>query len=403
MHSFCPFRLPYHNEKLQNERYKRLKGFVNANLIGTEGGARALQTPALIVELNTLHENLRKMQRLCNAKQYRLRPHVKTHKSVEIARLQIANGADGVCCAKLGEAEVMSLGGIENILVTSPIVTEKGIRRAISLSRMTCELTLVVDNHETATLTNGLAESAGVKLNVLLDVDPGMHRTGIEIGSVALQLAQDLSTRYESLVFKGIQFYAGNLMHVQNFGERRQKYLAATDRLEEFVEELASSGIQCEFVSGGGTGSYEIDFESRVMNELQAGSYAFMDRQYLEIESASGGALDFDPSLFVQSTVVSSNYPNMATTDTGLKAFATDDEVPLLVSGAPSGSIYGFMGDEHGSVRWRSDTGSLRVGDTVRTIVPHCDPTFNLYDSVHVIDGDRLVEIWKVDARGCSH
>lgn len=245
-----------------------------------------------------------------------------------------------------------------------------------------------------------MAASAKTEVDVLMDIDPGMHRTGIQLGSQGLKLAQALVQDYRFLRFRGVQFYSGDLMHMRSYTERRERYLKRTAQLEGFLHDLSKSGVDCEIVSGGGTGSYEFDLESDVMNELQAGSYAFMDRQYLEIES--GNKLEFNPSLFVFTTVVSANHSYMATTDAGLKSFATDDKTPLIVDGAPAQCLYAFMGDEHGAVHWKSNDFHLDVGSVLSTVVPHCDPTINLYNEIHVIKDDKLVDIWPIEARGCS-
>lgn len=389
--------------KCRNFRANELQSAVNNNLLGRQDGARLLQTPALFVDRDKLHWNLQRMQKLCDSHNLELRPHTKTHKSVTIARMQVECGAIGICCAKLGEAEVMSSGGIESILVTSPLVTESGIRRALALTRTTKELLLVMDNPKCAEMANRIAGDAGLQLDVLLDVDAGMHRTGVEIGEPAIQFASALANQFDALNLRGLQYYAGHLMHKKNYNERRTLYLKATDRLRTFIGVMRERGVSCEVASGGGTGSYEFDCESNAMTELQAGSYAFMDRQYLAIDDSQGNPLEFQPSLFVQSTVVSSNHPRMVTTDAGLKAFATDDDVPLIVEGAPPQSRYGFMGDEHGAIRWESEKHALEVGSCVRMIVPHCDPTINLYDVMHVVEEDTLVDLWRVDARGCSY
>ena len=375
---------------------------LNRHLLNVSDSARQLQTPALVVDLAKLRSNLDRMQAYCVHYNQALRPHTKTHKCVAIAKLQVERGAVGICCAKLSEAEAMSRGGLENILVTSPVVSDEGIRRAISLSHTTKELILTVDNKSVAKRTNAMAKSAHTVLDVIMDIDPGMHRTGIPLGDEGLSLAHALQQDCPSLRFRGVQFYSGDLMHVQDYNERRNRYLARSERLQSFLEDLRTTGMECEMVTGGGTGSYEFDFKSDVMNELQAGSYTFMDRQYLEIESGSGGTLEFDPSLFVFTTVVSSNHSHMATTDAGLKSFATDDKTPLIVNGAHAGCHYSFMGDEHGAIHWTTDDHKLDVGSLISTVVPHCDPTVNLYNELHVILGDKLVDIWPIEARGRS-
>lgn len=388
------------NRRTQSKR--RVQIVLNRHLLNINDGLRLFQTPALVVDLSKLKANLDRMQSLCDSHQHTLRPHTKTHKCAAIARMQVERGAMGICCAKLGEAEAMSRGGLENILITSPVVTEEGIRRAISLHRTTKELVLTVDSSMVARRTNQLAEAAQTKVDVIMDIDPGMHRTGIPMGSAGLDLARALIENCRFLNFRGVQFYSGDLMHVTSHSKRRERYLERTIRLQDFLHELSKSGIECEIVTGGGTGSYEFDFESDVMTELQAGSYAFMDRQYLEIESATGSLLEFDPSLFVFTTVISANHSHMSTTDAGLKSFATDDKTPLIVEGAPKECHYSFMGDEHGAVHWRSDDYRLEVGSMLSTVVPHCDPTINLYNEFHVAVGNKLVDIWPIEARGRS-
>ena len=376
---------------------------INRFLINHPEGARRLETPALILDKTTFLENAQRMQRLCDEQQFSFRPHAKTHKSVEVAKIQIELGASGICCAKIGEAEALSIGGIESILITSPIVTEPGIRRAISLSRTTNEIVVVIDNPAIAALTNQLANTAGVEMDVLVDIDPGMHRTGIPLGSQSTGLVREVIEDYSNLNFRGVQYYAGNLMHIFDYIERRNRYLELTEKLKNWLDSLNEFGFDCDLISGGGTGSYEFDFQSRVMNDLQAGSYAFMDRQYLDVRNSQGDSIEFKPSLFVQSTIVSSNHSQLATTDAGLKSYATDADVPEISFGAPIGSTYGFMGDEHGFVRWPDLKDSMKVGEVVRTIVPHCDPTINLYDYIHVLENETLIDIWRIDARGRSY
>ncbi|MGI9325986.1 MAG: DSD1 family PLP-dependent enzyme [Pseudomonadales bacterium] len=371
---------------------------LNADLIGEPNSAANLQTPALVLELDRFEANLAAMKHHCEEQRIGLRPHSKTHKSIEIARRQIEAGAVGICCAKLGEAEVMSRGGIGDILITSPVVAPAGIERLTALNQLTERLIVVVDHPDNATAIAAAAASAGKPQAVLLDLDPGLHRTGIEPGAAALVLAQQL-VNSAAIEFLGLQMYAGNLMHVHSFAERQEKSLAVMAQLAAFRDELERHGLHCEILSGGGTGSFDIDPGAGVLNELQAGSYLFMDRQYNAIEPQKGGSQPFFTSLFVQSRVVSCNRAGLATTDAGLKAFATDDEAPVVYEGGPQDAKYFFFGDEQGGLRWRSEE-TVTLGDWIRAVTPHCDPTINLYDELHVIRGDRLVDIWSIDARG---
>ncbi len=386
---------------MTHSQSSRPKQPVNADLIGRRGSAWDLQTPALVVDLDVLEANIQRMAEHCQAKGIRLRPHAKTHKCVEIARRQIAAGAIGICCAKLGEAEAMAAAGIENILITSPVVTPGGINRLMQLHSSVPELIVVIDNEDNARALAAAAGTLGMPLKVLLDIDPGLHRTGIAHGASARALAR-LLARDEQLEFMGLQCYAGHLMHIENYQERQTLSHAVLAELADLQEQLDTEGISCHILTGGGTGTFDIDPQVGVFTELQAGSYLFMDRQYNEVAGLQGAVIPFETSLAVQMSVISCNTPKLATTDAGFKAFATDADSPLLLSGAPPGARYFYFGDEQGGISFASDNEWLALGTPLRAITPHCDPTVNLYDFVHVIQGDTLVDIWPIDARGAS-
>ena len=374
-------------------------------LIGQPGSAARLPTPALVLDLDIFEDSLHAMQSHAARVGTALRPHAKTHKCAEIARRQLAAGAIGVCCAKLGEAEVLAAAGIDRILLTSPVVHPLAIERLVELRRGTAGLLAVVDDAENASALDRAMTRAGLDLPVLIDLDPGFHRTGIPVGDAAVSLARTID-RAASLSFQGLQMYAGHLMHIERFAERRERSLEVMRTLGAFRDRLLGDGLACEIVTGAGTGTFDIDPEACVLTDLQVGSYAFMDAEYLAIEGRTGAKLPFPPALFVQTTVVSSHHPGLATTDAGLKAFATDVGRPLPASRLPEGTLpegtrYFFFGDEHGGVSWRTE-GALPLGATLRAIPPHCDPTFNLYDWLHVIRSDRLVDVWRIDARGCG-
>jgi D-serine deaminase-like pyridoxal phosphate-dependent protein len=242
-------------------------------------------------------------------------------------------------------------------------------------------------------------EASGKRLKILVDVDIGLHRTGVRPGEPALALARRIASS-PHLEFVGLQGYAGQLQHIGEFEERRSKSLEALKELGATRDAILAAGIPCPIVSGGGTGTFNIDGDARVFTELQAGSYIFMDKQYGEVRIANAAPLPFESALFVQTTVISANMPGLATTDAGFKAFATDAGAPLLHSGAPEGASYFFFGDEQGGIMLGSHP--LEPGSVVTCTAPHCDPTVNLHDAYHVVDGERLVDIWPIEARGCS-
>jgi D-serine deaminase-like pyridoxal phosphate-dependent protein len=184
--------------------------------------------------------------------------------------------------------------------------------------------------------------------------------------------------------------------------ERRARSLEALKELGELNDALKAEGIAVPTLSGGGTGTFDIDPDARVLTELQVGSYVFMDRQYNDVWEKPGDRAPFEVALSVQTTVVSANREGLATTDAGLKAFATDADAPKILSGAPDGASYFFFGDEQGGIFYPPSANKLRPKDVVRCVVPHCDPTVNLYDCYHAVRGDILEAIWPVDARGLS-
>jgi 3-hydroxy-D-aspartate aldolase len=330
-----------------------------------------------------------------------LRPHAKTHKSVEIAKLQIGAGALGICCAKLGEAEALAEGGIDSILITSPVVTERGIARLMALNGKIGALMAVCDNAVIATRLADAAQAGGKKLKVVIDIDPGLGRTGIRPGDGALALVEQVA-RSASLEYAGLQCYAGQVQHMESPNERRDKSLSAMKELGALRDQLEARGLSPAILSGGGTGTFDIDPDARVLSELQVGSYVFMDRQYNDVWEKPGERVPFETSLFVQTTVISANRDGLATTDAGFKAFATDAGVPAIASGAPEGASYFFFGDEQGGIFYDASKRKLAPGDSVTCVVPHCDPTVNLYDRYHVVRGDTLLFIWPIEGRGKS-
>ena len=377
-----------------------MTAFLNEGLIGVAGGRAKLQTPALVVDLDLLEANIAAMAAHAKAKKIALRPHAKTHKCVEISKRQLAAGALGICVAKLGEAEAQADGGIESILITSPVVTDAGIARLVALNARVKDLMAVCDNAGVAARLAAAAKASGKDLHILVDIDPGLGRTGILPGEAAYALVETVANS-PGLVYSGLQCYAGQVQHMESPNERRNASFTALAELKALSDTLANHNLTPKILSGGGTGTFDIDPEAHVLSELQVGSYVFMDRQYNDVWEKPGGRVPFATSLFVQTTVISANRDNLATTDAGFKSFATDAEAPKIASGAPEGASYFFFGDEQGGIFYQGEP-KLGPGDVIACVVPHCDPTVNLYDCIHAVRGDTLEAIWRVDGRGRS-
>jgi len=367
-------------------------------LIGRPGARAQLNTPVLVIDREALDRNLARMAAHARSRGIALRPHAKTHKSVDLARRQLAAGAIGVCCAKLGEAEALADGGVTRLLITSPVVSAPAIRRLIELARRCDELMIVVDHPDNARAL-AAAAAAGDPLGVLVDIDPGLRRTGVASPAAALELAQ-LIRSLDRLAYRGVQMYCGMHQHITGFAERDAAIRERTQYLQSILALLADHGLAPPIVTGSGTGTHRIDGALGVYTEWQVGSYLFMDRQYRECDLTGGDPAPFEYALFVDARVVSCNHPGMATIDAGFKAFATDGGPPVIIDGAPPGAGYRFMGDEHGAVIDPAGRHTWQLGDLVRLAVPHCDPTVNLYDSYHVFAGDTLEAIWPISARG---
>jgi D-serine deaminase-like pyridoxal phosphate-dependent protein len=376
----------------------------NETLIGTPGSRALLDTPALCIDIDAMERNIAAMAALCRDKGIALRPHAKTHKSVRIAEKQQAAGAIGICCATIGEAEIMASGGIAGIHVTSPQVTPSKITRAIVLAGAERGFSVVIDDPKNLADLDAAARKTGKILDILVDYSAGHHRTGAATEEDVMVLAR-AAQRAEGLRFRGVQSYSGNLQHIADRAERQAKAKQRLSVLAALVATLRDSGIEVPIVTGSGTGTHDFDAETNVFTELQAGSYVFMDVDYIKALKDGRNALPFETSLFVQTAVVSANGAKIpggyVTTDAGLKSFATEGPKPEVMSGGPPGSTYAFAGDEHGRLFFLPGTTPIpRIGERIELVTPHCDPTVNLHDFYHLVRGDTLVDIWPVDARG---
>jgi D-serine deaminase-like pyridoxal phosphate-dependent protein len=374
---------------------------LHRHLIGQQGSRRSLNTPALVLDLEMLDRNIAEMAAFAKAHNVKLRPHSKTHKSADIARRQIAAGALGVCCAKLGEAEALAEAGVGQLHITSPVVTPQAIDRLVALNGQAADLMVVVDNAANVDALAAAAGKAGKPLTVVVDIDPGMHRTGVATPEGVVELVKKVK-EHKSLNYAGVQFYCGRHQHIRDFAERKASIEERTEYLKGILAKLDAAGLKPGIITGSGTGTHFIDGKLGVFTELQVGSYVFMDHDYNICDLRGLDKPTFEQALQIDARVVSANTPGLATVDAGLKAMATEQGPPVILKGAVEGSTTRFMGDEHLAVVAPEGQAAPGHGEQVILTPPHCDPTVNLYESYHVVKGDTLVEIWPVTARGRS-
>jgi D-serine deaminase-like pyridoxal phosphate-dependent protein len=357
-----------------------------------------LPTPALMLDLDLFEKNVARMTSYVKSKGKALRPHGKTHKCPEIGRRLIKAGAVGACAAKLSEAEVFAAHGIGGLLVTTAVVGKYKIERAVRLASLKPDTIFVVDNIKNAEDLNAAALAGKVRFNVAVDLLVG-GRTGITTGEPAAALAEGLQPM-KGLRLAGIQAYAGGASHVVGFEKRKAMSFEIMSRAVETRRMIEKKGIACNWLSGGSTGTYNIDTDIDGVTELQPGSFMFMDIDYNRIGGMDGEVYrDFANSLTVRTTVVSKPTDKTAVVDGGLKAFSTDKPF-MPQSKDRTGITYAWGGDEHG--RLTLADANLNVGDRIEFIIPHCDPSVNLYDRIYCTRGDQVEAVWKIAARGMS-
>jgi len=359
-----------------------------------------IDTPALIVDLDALTRNLEMMATLVRRFGVRLRPHAKTHKSPIIAARQIALGAVGVCCQKVSEAEALIAGGVGDVLVSNEIVGARKIARLAHLARQ-ARIGVCIDQADAIPLLADAAERAGSQIDVLIEVDVGARRCGVAPGRAAGQLAAQIG-RSAHLRFAGLQAYHGAAQHFRSPDERRSAIDAAKAGVIETVRHLADAGLACETITGAGTGTFEIEGRSNIWNEVQPGSYVFMDRDYAKNTLADSAAA-FDHALFVLATVMSTALPDQAVVDAGHKALSNDSGFPAVWQRPDIG--YHRPSDEHGVLTLADGAPRLAWGEKVLLIPGHCDPTVNLYDWYVGVRGlgtpaAHVEALWPIPARG---
>ncbi len=357
-----------------------------------------LDTPCLVLDEEVLDQNIRTMQSFVASRGKQLRPHAKTHKCSRIASRQVLAGCRGVCVAKVSEAEVLTQKGLRGVLITSPIVTAQKIERAMACLAQDPELKVVVDNPSNARMLNEAAKRKGRRLSVLVDLDPGMGRTG-----AGFQEGLPLGRWIQSLPFLnlcGIQCYAGHVQHVASFEERRRLSQGWLSQAAEVFRQFKADGLPGDIFTGSGTGSYAIDCEIPELTDLQVGSYTLMDSEYLNIGSARNPFKfeEFPPALTLLATVISSNHPDYCTVDAGLKALYHHGGTPAVLSPKQPELKYEWWGDEHGKIS--GAVSKIEIGEVLEVVVSHCDPTVNLFDYFYVTRKGRVEDLWPIDLRG---
>ncbi len=356
-----------------------------------------IDTPALVIDLEAFEANLDVMAGIISGAGVKLRAHAKTHKSPVIAHLQMARGAVGQCVQKVAEAEVLAWGGVPDILVSNEVVGADKLARLAALARIT-RIAVCADDAAQVAAIEAAAASADVTISVLVEIDVGAGRCGVAPGPDAVALAQVIAAS-PHLTFGGLQAYHGSAQHVRTHAGRHAAIASACDDARRTVEQLRQVGLECAIVGGAGTGTFEMEAASGVYTEIQAGSYCFMDADYAANLDADGRPISrFRHSLFVLSTVMSAAQPGVAVLDAGHKAVAIDSGMPRVWQ--RPGVSYVGASDEHGKLSIQDGTAVPLVGEKLRLVPGHCDPTVDRFDWYVGVRRGRVECLWPVAARG---
>src|SRR6201994_783406 len=356
-----------------------------------------VDTPALVIDLDAFEHNLDRMAALLAPTGVKLRAHAKTHKSPVIARLQMDRGAVGNCVQKVTEAEVLAWGGIPDILVSNEVVGASKLARLAALARI-AKVAVCADDATQVAAIEAAAEDAGVRLPVVVEIDVGAARCGVQPGPDAVALAQRIAAS-KHLIFGGLQAYHGSAQHKRTVAERRTLIGNAVEGSRRTVEQLRQQGLDCPVVGGAGTGTFQIESASGVYTEIQAGSYVFMDADYARnLDEAGAPVGTFRHSLFVLATVMSVPQRAIAVVDAGHKAVAVDSGMPVIWQRPDI--RYVSASDEHGKLEVGSETAAPKLGEKLRLVPGHCDPTVDKFDWYVGVRKGRVESLWPVAARG---
>jgi len=358
-----------------------------------------IQTPALVLDLDALEANIRKMGDYAAAHGMRHRVHGKMHKSIDVAKLQQRlGGACGVCCQKVSEAEVFARGGIKDVMVSNQVTDPAKIDRLARMPKLGARVLVCVDDPANVADLSAAATRHGTQIEALVEIDCGAGRCGVSTTQDVVKIAR-LIDAAEGLKFAGIQAYQGAMQHLDSYDDRKAKIDIAVAQVADAVQGLKAVGLVCDIVGGGGTGSYYFESESGVFNELQCGSYAFMDADYGRILDQDGVRIDqgeWQNALFILTSVMSHAKPDKAIVDAGLKAQSVDSGLPTVFG--RDDVTYLKCSDEHGVVG--DPSGVLKINDKLRLVPGHCDPTCNVHDWYVGVRGGVVEAVWPVSARG---
>lgn len=359
----------------------------------------SLPSPCLVLDSDSFKKNLTTMRDMALSAGKMLRPHAKTHKCSNISTQQIAiGGCAGICAAKLSEAETLLNAGIGNVLITSPVVTVPKIERMIDLAASQKELIVVVDAKSNVEDIDRIARQKGIRMDVLIDVDPDMGRTGVAF-SDAVGFAAFV-TLLPGLRLRGIQCYAGHLQHIAERKERYARSHALMGQAAAVFREIRTAPY-IDIFTGTGTGTAEADLSISELTDIQVGSYCVMDAEYINIGGSGGGKFDtFKPAMTLLSTVISNNRADFITVDAGLKQLYFTPAAPPEIIGRSGNWHYEWFGDEHGKVFFPSNASKPDIGDIIELMLPHCDPTINLHDVIWVTKNGVATGLWQIDLRG---
>jgi 3-hydroxy-D-aspartate aldolase len=361
-----------------------------------------IQTPCLILDLDALERNIRKMGDYAKAHGMRHRSHGKMHKSIDVQKLQERlGGAAGVCCQKVSEAEVFARGGIGDILISNEVRDPVKINRLARLPKYGARISICIDDVANVGDLSAAARKHGTILECLVEIECGGKRCGVETSEGAVEIARAIDAA-PGLKFSGIQAYQGAMQHLERYEDRKAKLDAAIVRVKDVAKALEAAGLKPDLISGGGTGSYSFESNSGIYNELQCGSYAFMDGDYGRIRDEKGNRVDhgeWENALFILTSVMSHAKPDLAVCDAGLKVLSIDSGLPIVYG--RDDVKYTNCSDEHGAIEDKG--GVLRVNEKLKLVPGHCDPTCNLHDWYVGVRKGKVEVIWPISARGKSY
>ncbi|PDT12712.1 alanine racemase [Rhizobium sp. J15] len=361
-----------------------------------------IQTPCLILDLDALERNIRKMGDYAKAHNMRHRAHGKMHKSVDVLRLQEKlGGAIGVCCQKVSEAEVFVRGGIKDVLVSNQVRDPAKIDRLARLPKLGARIIVCVDDPANVAELASAARKHGTTIECFVEIDVGAGRCGVSSSAAVVDLAKAIAGA-QGLRFAGVQAYQGAMQHIDKYADRKAKLDLAVAQVKEAVDALKKAGLEPELVSGGGTGSYYFESTSGVYNELQCGSYAFMDADYGRILDEDGKRIDkgeWENSLFILTSVMSHAKADKAICDAGLKVQSVDSGLPFVYG--RDDVKYIKATDEHGVIE--DVQGVLKINEKLRLVPGHCDPTCNIHDWYVGVRNGKVETLWPVSARGKAY